>query len=141
MAGKFRVALSGDFRKADGSPTYPDFDVAPLRTAPGVEMVFIDPVSPIESRQLDDFDALILLAHRFAPESVPKSGRLGVIARFGVGYDTVDVDACTKAGIALVITPESVRRPVAVSIVTLMLALAGKLAIKEKLTRAGAAGF
>ena len=28
---KFRVALSGDFRKADGSPTYPDFDLAPLR--------------------------------------------------------------------------------------------------------------
>ena len=25
----FRVALSGDFRKADGSPTYPDFDLAP----------------------------------------------------------------------------------------------------------------
>ena len=24
---KFRVALSGDFRKADGSPTYPDFDL------------------------------------------------------------------------------------------------------------------
>ena len=35
MADKFRVALSGDFRKADGSPTFPDFDLAPLRTAPG----------------------------------------------------------------------------------------------------------
>jgi len=41
----------------------------------------------------------------------------------------------------LVITPESVRRPVAVSIITLMLALTGKLTIKEKLARAGAAGF
>ena len=28
---KFRVALSGDFRKPDGSPTYPDFDLGPLR--------------------------------------------------------------------------------------------------------------
>ena len=35
MAETFRVALSGDFRKADGSPTYPDFDLAPLRAAEG----------------------------------------------------------------------------------------------------------
>ena len=46
----------------------------------------------IRAEQLEDFDALILLAHRFARESVPKSGRLAVVARFGVGYDTVDVD-------------------------------------------------
>ena len=35
MAEKFRVALSGDFRKADGSPTYPDFDLAPLAECAG----------------------------------------------------------------------------------------------------------
>ena len=63
------------------------------------------------------------------------------MARFGVGYDTVDVEACTRAGIALVITPDGVRRPVAVSIITLMLALTGKLMAKDRLTRAAAAGF
>jgi phosphoglycerate dehydrogenase-like enzyme len=141
MAEKFRVALSADFRNADGSPTFADFDLAPLTADPRVEAVFLEAENPISARQLEDFDALILLAHRFDRSSVPKSGRLGVIARFGVGYDTVDVNACTEAGIALVITPESVRRPVAVSVITLMLALTGKLAIKEKLTRAGAAGF
>lgn len=141
MADTFRVALSGDFRKADGSPTYPDFDLAPLKAAPGVEAVFIDSASPIKAEQLEDFDALILLAHRFGRESVPKSGRLGVIARFGVGYDTVDVDACTDADIALVITPDGVRRPVAVSIITLLLALTGKLMIKDQLTRDAATGF
>ncbi len=141
MAEKFRVALSADFRNADGSATFRDFDLAPLLQDPRVETVFLESESPISAGQLEDVDALILLAHRFDKSSVPRSGRLGVIARFGVGYDTVDVKACTDAGIALVITPESVRRPVAVSIITLMLALTGKLAIKEKLTRAGAAGF
>ena len=72
---------------------------------------------------------------------MPKSGRLGVVARFGVGYDTVDVAACTKAGIALVITPDGVRRPVAVSIITFMLALTGKLMVKDRLTREGPPGF
>jgi len=141
MADKFRVALSGDFRKPDGSPTYPDFDLAPLRDAPGVEMAFLESQSPIRGEQLEDFDALILLAHRFGKESVPKSGRLAVVARFGVGYDTVDVPACTDAGIALVITPDGVRRPVAVSIITFMLALTGKLMAKDRLTREAASGF
>src|SRR5277367_2789945 len=141
MAEMFRVALSGDFRKADRSPTYPYFDLAPLHAAQGVEVVFLKSANPLRADQLEDFDALILLAHRFAAESVPKSGRLAVVARFGVGYDTVDVDACTQAGIALVITPDGVRRPVAVSIVTLMLALTGKLMIKDRLAREAAAGF
>lgn len=142
MSGSpFRVALSGDFRKADGSPTYPDFDLEPLRTAPGIEMQFLEASNPLKGEQLEDFDALILLAHRFDAGSVPKSGRLAVVARFGVGYDTVDVKACTDAGIALVITPDGVRRPVAVSVITLMLALTGKLMIKDTLTRQGPVGF
>jgi phosphoglycerate dehydrogenase-like enzyme len=141
MADAFRVALSGDFRKQDGSPTYADFDLAPLREAPCVEIQFLESENPLRAEQLKGFDALILLAHRFTSDSVPKDGRLAVVARFGVGYDTVDVDACTDAGIALVITPDGVRRPVAVSILTLMLALTGKLMIKDRLTREAAVGF
>jgi phosphoglycerate dehydrogenase-like enzyme len=137
----FRVALSGDFRKPDGSPTYPDFDLAPLKSATGVEMAFLEPIDPIPAAQLDGFDALILLAHRFTRDSIPRDGRLAVVARFGVGYDTVDVASCTDAGIALAITPDGIRRPVAVSIVTLMLALTGKLMVKDKLTRMAADGF
>jgi phosphoglycerate dehydrogenase-like enzyme len=64
-----------------------------------------------------------------------------VIARFGVGYDTVDVPACTENDIALVITPDGVRRPVAVSIITFMLALTGKLMVKDRLARSGPPGF
>ena len=141
MTAPFRVALSGDFRKADGSPTFPDFDLAPLMSAPGVEAAFLESASPLRAEQLEDFDALILLAHRFDAGSVPASGRLAVVARFGVGYDTVDVEACTNAGIALVITPDGVRRPVAVSIVTLMLALTGKLMVKDRMTREAAPGY
>src|SRR5215510_2072494 len=137
MADKFRVALSGDFKKAYGSPTFPDFDVEPLRKAPGVEVAYIDASNPIRAEQLADFDALILLIPRLARESIHPNGRLSVVARFGVGYDNVDVEACTAAGIALCNTPDGVRRPVAVSIITLMLALTGKLLIKDRLTRSG----
>ena len=103
--------------------------------------MFLDNASPLKGSQLEDFDALILLAHRFDAASVPKSGRLAVVARFGVGYDTVEVPACTANDIALVITPDGVRRPVAVSIITFMLALTGKMMVKDKLARKGGPGF
>lgn len=141
MADKFRVALSGDFRKADGSPTFPDFDVTPLQNAPGIEIAYLENANPIRPDQIADFDALILLQPRFARESIHPNGRLSVVARFGVGYDNVDVPACTEAGIPLCITPDGVRRPVAVSIIALMLALTGKLLIKDKLTRSGPEAF
>ena len=35
------------------------------------------------------------------------------MARFGVGYDTVDLPACSRAGIVVTIAPDGVRRPVA----------------------------
>ena len=141
MSAPFRVALSGDFRKPDGSPVYPDFDLEPLRQAPDVELAYLEPRNPVEADQLADFDALILLTQRFTKDSINPKGRLAVVARFGVGYDTVDAEACTRAGIALVITPDGVRRPVAVSIVTFILALSGKLMAKDRLTREAAAGF
>src|SRR5262249_18513510 len=102
MADKFRVALSGDFKKADGSPTFPDFDLVPLQSAPGVEVAFLENANPIRADQLADFDALILLIPRFGKESIHPNGRLSVVARFGVGYDNVDVPASTDAGIPLV---------------------------------------
>jgi len=141
MRAPFRVSLSGDFRKEDGSATHPGFDLTPLRATPGVEVAYLPNVGTLQAEQLEDFDALILLANRFESESVPKSGRLAVVARFGVGYDAVNVPACTQNDIALAITPDGVRRPVAVSILTYIFALTGQLMIKDRLARQGAAGF
>jgi len=139
---KFRVALSGDFKKPDGSAAYPMFDLSPLHEASDIEVKYVEPVDGrMSAGSLVGFDALILLTPVFDANSVPSDGRLGIVARFGVGYDTVDVDACTVAGIAVVITPDGVRRPVAVTILTFILALAGKLFDKDRITREGPAGF
>lgn len=137
----FRVAIDGDFVRPDGSPAYPDFDTGPLLSHPAMEVSHVTLGKVANADALIGYDALILLGNRFAPESVPPDGRLSIVARFGVGYDTVDVPSCTAAGIALTITPDGVRRPVAVAIMTMMLALAGRLFIKDKLTRQGPAGY
>jgi len=138
----FRVALSADFRQSDGSFTFPDFDLAPLEADPRIELQFVGVEGDrISAAALQDFDALILLSPKFDAASIPPDGRLALVARFGVGYDSVDVEACTRAGIAVAITPDGVRRPVAASILTLILALAGNLFIKDKLVRQGPEGF
>ncbi len=112
--------MSGDFRRPDGSPAYPMFDLAPLRQEPDLEFGYVDPVEGVmRAADLDGFDALILLTPRFDERSIPDGGRMRLVARFGVGYDNVAVEACTEAGIALVITPDGVRRPMAVTVLTL----------------------
>jgi D-3-phosphoglycerate dehydrogenase len=138
---KFRVALSGDFKKPDGSAAFPDFDLSPLEQNPAVDYAYIQTNGVITAKDLAGFDALILLIPRIEPESFPADGRLAIIARFGVGYDTVNVQACTDHDCALVITPDGVRRPVAVSIITFMLALTGKLMQKDRITRQGPEGW
>jgi len=138
---KFRVALSGDFKKPDGSAAYLDFDLSPLEQNPAVEYQFIAANGMIHAGDIEGFDALILLIPRVEPASFPDDGRLAIIARFGVGYDTVDVRACTDHACALAITPDGVRRPVAVAIMTLMLALTGKLTMMDRLTRSGPLGW
>ena len=129
MADRFRVALSGDFRKADGSPTYPGF--RPRAAAGRARMSrwsSSTPQTPSSADQLEDFDALILLAHRFATESVPPraAGSPSSPASASATTPSMSRPAPMPAS-PLVITPDGVRRPVAVSIITLMLALTGKL--------------
>jgi D-3-phosphoglycerate dehydrogenase len=137
---KYRVALSSDFFKPDGSPAYPMFDLS-LLSGPDVEYEVLQCSGEIDSEEMAGYDALILLAHRFTAASVPANTRLAVIARFGVGYDTVDIEACSRNGIALAITPDGIRRPVAVSVMTFILALTGKLFAKDRLTRLGPDGW
>ena len=142
MADKFRIALSADYLTPEGEPLFPMFDRGPLDDDPDIEWSYLkNSDGPVDPTELEGHDALILLAQRFERSSVPADGRLAMVARFGVGYDSVDVQACTDNDICLVITPDGVRRPVAVAIIALILAVTGKLLIKHQLTVEGPAGF
>ena len=47
------------------------------------------------------------------------------------------LEACNSNSIALVITPDGIRRPVAVSVIAFILSLTGNLLIKDKIIRNG----
>jgi len=138
---KFHVGLSGDFYRADGSPCFPEFDLSPIEERLDLELSILEPGPNITAAQTETLDALILLLPRVTAESFHPNGRLALIARFGVGYDNVDVAACSAHDVALAITPDGVRRPVAVSIITLMLALTSRLFVKDRLARRGPEGW
>lgn len=139
---KFRVGLSADFLKADGGPEFSDFDLSPLTSDPRIEIGYVAAMDDvIPAAALEDYDALILYAYQMRRSSLHANGRLGVVARFGVGYDSVDVEDLADQGVATVITPGGVARPVAVGILAFILNLMGKLAAKDRLARRGAPGF
>ena len=86
---------------------------------------------------LSQFDAIFSLGLRITRKSLEGVDRLALVARWGVGYDMIDVPALTEAGVALAITPEAVKRPVAEAILTLIFALSKDLREQDRLVRAG----
>src|SRR5881227_3343403 len=112
MSQPFRVGVTRDFLKADGTLGFGDIGLDLLDRAPGVEWEFLPENTPeLRADQVAGYNALLVLAPRVTAAALEGADRLAVLARFGVGYDTVDVDACTRRGVMLTITPDGVRRP------------------------------
>lgn len=134
----FRVGLTRDFLKPDGSLGFGDIGLALLDAEPGVEWEFLaEDTRELRATQVRDYDAMIVLGPVVSHDTLAGAERLSVVARFGVGYDTVDVAACTEAGTLLTITPDGVRRPVAHAAMAFMLALSTYMFQKDRITRAG----
>lgn len=134
----FHVALTADFLRPDGQPGTSDLGLSVFDEIAGIDYRYLKAggaeLSPAE---LVALDAVIVLSPKVTARSLEQAHRLRLIARAGVGYDSIDVAACTRAGVVLTITPDGVRRPVALAAMTLLLALTHRLLIKDKLTREG----
>ncbi len=134
----FRVAFTADFLKPGSTePVFPDIDATAL-DVPGVDYhILTEGVDEIRPGQLADTDAVVVLGPKVSAASLEGADQLAVVARIGVGFDAVDVEACTRAGVALTITPDGVRRPVASAALAFLLAQAHRLPLKDRLTRDG----
>lgn len=109
-----------------------------LNESAGVSWKFLeDDTRELRADQINSLDALLVGGALVTSATLNGVDRLAVIARFGVGYDNVDVGACTESGVILSITPAAVRRPVASSAMTFILALSHNLLHLDKLTRSG----
>ena len=133
-----KVTLTGDFFDNKGAPKYRDIGLSVLAQNPHIEQgVFKEHRSEIGPDQIGDAQGVIVLTPAVTARSVSKPDDLLVIARFGVGYDAVDVPACTAASVLVTITVGAVDRPVAEAAIGWMLALCHKMRIKDGLVRTG----
>jgi len=138
MAQSFRIGVSPDFQTSAAGLLEPAL-AEMLDPIPHVTWEFFSmrDKQVVFADEIVGYDALLMLAADITRETLAGNERLAVIARWGVGYDMIDVPACTDNHVLLAITTDAVRKPVAEAIVTFFLALAKKLPFKDKLVRTG----
>jgi phosphoglycerate dehydrogenase-like enzyme len=137
-AKTFRVALTGDFYSADGTPRYPDLGLSIFGPHEHIECVRFQEHRPqIGPDQIGDAQGVIVLTPAVTAESVSSSPNLLAVGRFGVGYDAVNVQGCTHADVVVLITPGAVDRSVAEATIGWMIALTHHLRAKDLLVRTG----
>ncbi len=132
------ISLSADFLNESGGLVFPDIGLSTIAGQPRLAHRFLpDYRAEYGPDQLRGADVVLSLKPRVTAASLAGVERLCAIGRFGVGYDNVDVAACTAADVAVYITRQAVVRPVASSIVLLVLAASHNLVWKDRLMRRG----
>ncbi|MBI2296192.1 MAG: C-terminal binding protein [Betaproteobacteria bacterium] len=131
MAGKAKVVLT-DY-------VWESLDVEKKTLAGLAELVPLQTRKPEEFLpQAADCDALLnTYAGPITAEVMAKMPRCRIIARYGIGVDTIDLEAATKAGIIVTNNPTYCIEEVAEHTMALLLACARKVAFYDRLVRGG----
>ena len=134
----FRVALTADFYDSEGTCKFRDMGLALFDGQAHVRTSVFDAHRPeIGPEQVAGVQGVVVLTPAVTAETVSKAEDLLAIGRFGVGYDSVDVGACTEAGVVVFITAGAVDRSVAEATVGWMIALTHHMRVKDRLVRTG----
>jgi len=130
----FNVGLTNDLSDGAGGFSWGNIAIETLSPLPWKFLTNQGPV--MKAQDLKGFDAIAFAGVGVDIKSfgTPEESPL-IIARFGVGYDNIDLDACTKAGVALTITPDGSKKPVATAALALMLGVMFRLVAKDKQAR------
>ena len=99
--------------------------------------VFSEFLPEVTSAQTAGFDMVITAGARWTQQTIAGNKDLICVLYLGMGYDHIDVQALNEAEVMLCNSPMAVRRPMAVTIITFILALAMRLLNKDKITREG----
>lgn len=138
MSQIFQVALTADFKNVRGELVYRDVGLDVLPSDGATPVNFLAEHRPeIGSEQLSGVNGVVVLTPRVTAASLSASENLLAVGRFGVGFDSVDVAACTAADVVLFIAVGAVDRSVAEATVGWMLALTHHIRTKDKLVREG----
>lgn len=135
----FNLGISGDLLTKSGVPCFGEEPLKKLEVIKDLNITWMDPnIEFISQDHASKFDAILLNLPKINMDSLIRNDlRLKIVARFGVGYDTVDVNALKMKNVILTNTPNAIRTPVAVATLTMILALSSKIFAKDNLLRRG----
>ena len=139
MAEPFRIALDRGFLNERGELAWGDIGIGALERAENIQLEFLaDRVAELSPAIIARYQGLILGGVRVTGGTFASAAEnLIVISRAGVGYDLIDVDACTANDVALCTTPSASKHAVASASFAYVLMLAKRLPDKDRLVRAG----
>lgn len=140
MSRKVRVGFTREFLDKKGKFFIPDPGLRLLDEIPNLEYDYFPEYLPeVTPEQIRGFDMAVTAYCRWTARTLIDNNQLISVHRCGVGYEMIDIKAFNEAGVMLCIAPEGVRHPMAVAIMTFLLALSSRLLFKDKLTREGRA--
>ena len=135
---KFRVGLAPSFLDLDGKLRFKDIGLDLLEKKPHIEYHFIKTDRPfVPPEEMRGLAAFIAFSGVYTAETFEGVDRLILIARHGVGYNNIDLQAATEANVMITITPHGMRHPVAEGIIALMFALSKHVISRDRAVRAG----
>lgn len=104
---------------------------------PSVEVTFADGPGGgvIRSPQLEDVDALVLLKSGVTADILKTASDLKIVARFGAGFDSVDIGAATEQGVVVTNAPQGMRHSVAQATVGMLIVCASHMRRYDRIVR------
>jgi D-3-phosphoglycerate dehydrogenase len=134
----FRVGIGRDARGVDGRPVH-DLQLGLLSAAAGVAWEFMGRhEAELSAATISGYDAIaILYPGGVTAATLGDAGRLALIARFGMGLEAIDLNACTQRGVLVTTAPDAVREVIPAGAMAMLLALAHRIPEKDRLVRAG----
>ncbi len=109
-----------------------------LQETPGMTVTVISQEPDTVAEHVPQADAVIVRTARIDRALIARANRLQIVARHGVGFDSVDVAALTERRIPLTVVGDANARTVAEHTLYLMLATAKRGLQFDRLVRAGA---
>ena len=85
----------------------------------------------------DDVEALAVVGERIDDETLDLLPNLKIVANYGVGYDSVDVEACARRGVAVTNTPGVLTAATADLAFALVLAVRRRIVTVDRAVREG----
>lgn len=136
--GRFEVGLTADGFRSDGQSVFGELGLERLDAA-GVRWRVLPPMDPqVDPESIQGLDAVLAFGHlKFDEALALASPSLGLIARFGAGFDGIDLDGLARAGVVVTNTPMAVRRPMAMVALTFVLALGYQVVPNHRVVVAG----